>query len=266
MPPGYKFIPSDEDIVVRYLRCRALNQPLPSAFITDKDILNHNPWDLLPEGASEKYFFHHRVLRWATGTRWKRATKDGFWKASGKEVPIYCSGGRSRIQLLVGLKRTQVFYIGKAPAGQRTNWVMDEYRLAGAGLSPYRVLTPSTNNDIGQRSCITDEAGKKHDDPADALRGTAPSIENTPILLNPDESWVVCRIHKTRKRTPPVVIGSSSCPGEENIPFYDFLGLGNHDQGSANTSTQAESLMEVENSEVEGNGGTSEMASTSNGN
>ncbi|GJN25142.1 hypothetical protein PR202_gb12933 [Eleusine coracana subsp. coracana] len=110
MPPGYKFIPSDEDTVVCYLRCRALNQPLPSAFITDKDILNHNPWDLLPdvEGPSEKYLFHYRVVRWATGTRWKRATKDGFWKASGKEVPIYCSGGRNRIQLLVGLKRTPV--------------------------------------------------------------------------------------------------------------------------------------------------------------
>ncbi|GJN25145.1 hypothetical protein PR202_gb12936 [Eleusine coracana subsp. coracana] len=215
MPPGYKFIPSDEDTVVLYLRCRALNQPLPSAFITDKDILNHNPWDLIPGHYSTHLLC---VLSW----------KGTCWSAY--------------------------------------HWVMDEYRLAGAGLSPYRVLTPSTNNNIEQRSCITDVAGKKHDDPVDALRGTTPIIENTPILLNPDESWAVCRIHKTRKRTSHVVIGSSSCPGEQNIPFFDFLGLGNHDQGSANKSTQAGSLMEVENSEVEGDRGTSEIANTSNGN
>ncbi|GJN25152.1 hypothetical protein PR202_gb12944 [Eleusine coracana subsp. coracana] len=240
MPPGYKFIPSDEDIVVRYLRCRALNQPLPSAFITDKDILNHNPWDLLP-GAFIQHIFYtqwfHLFAPSASDICVAINVLIGFFLVS---IARCRGGGRSRIQLLVGLKRTQVFYLGKAPA-----------------------VFSSKNFIVSHQ---VEDHLQKHDDPADALHGTAPSIENTPILLNPDESWVVCRIHKSRKRTPPVVIGSSSCPGEENIPFFDFLGVGNHDQGSANTSTQAESLIEVENSEVEGNGGTSEMASTSNGN
>ncbi|KAK3120144.1 hypothetical protein QOZ80_9AG0682380 [Eleusine coracana subsp. coracana] len=140
LPPGYKFNPTDEDIVVRYLRCRAVNQPLPSSFVSDKDILNHNPWDLVPEGASEKYFFHCRVMRWATGPRWKRAAKDGFWKASGQKVPIFCESARNRVPLMVGSKRTLVFYLGRPPAGQRTHWVMQEYCLAGVGLSPYRVV------------------------------------------------------------------------------------------------------------------------------
>lgn len=112
------------------------------------------------EGASEKYFFHCRVTRWATGSRWKRATKDGFWKASGKEVPIFCSRIRSRTPILVGSKRIQVFYLGKAPAGQRTEWVLEEYRLAGAGLGPYRAVPPSRNQNLGQTSCITYVEGK----------------------------------------------------------------------------------------------------------
>ena len=36
------------------------------------------------------------------------------------------------------MKRSLVFYRGKPPTGSKTDWVMHEYRLAGAGLAPCR--------------------------------------------------------------------------------------------------------------------------------
>lgn len=48
LEPGFKFKPTEEEIVMHYLRPRAVNEPLPSTYIVDVDILSRNPWDLVP--------------------------------------------------------------------------------------------------------------------------------------------------------------------------------------------------------------------------
>ncbi|CAG7893757.1 unnamed protein product [Brassica rapa] len=47
----------------------------------------------------------------------------GYWKATGADKPI----GRPKP---VGIKKALVFYSGKSPRGEKTNWNMHEYRLA----------------------------------------------------------------------------------------------------------------------------------------
>ncbi|KAJ6681632.1 putative proteinC DOMAIN-CONTAINING PROTEIN 2-LIKE [Salix koriyanagi] len=47
----------------------------------------------------------------------------GYWKATGADKPI----GQPKT---VGIKKALVFYAGKAPKGEKTNWIMHEYRLA----------------------------------------------------------------------------------------------------------------------------------------
>ncbi|RLM69584.1 hypothetical protein C2845_PM17G09420 [Panicum miliaceum] len=226
-PAGFKFKPTDEEIVQHYLRPRAVNAPLPSSFIVDVDVLSHNPWELLPEGSMEKYFFSQRVLKWPLGNQWNRAAGDGHWKTSGKDVPIFCSrinnGGEP---LMIGSKKTLVFYHGTTDFGENTEWVMQEYSLVGAGLTPYRVMRPGGSNNFRESSSAAATITEKNDNISEALNNA-----KVPVLVNPDESWVVCHIYKKRKpRMPRVIAQVYNIAEGGKVPFYNFLEQGNSEE------------------------------------
>ncbi|KAK8934450.1 NAC domain-containing protein 7 [Platanthera zijinensis] len=69
------------------------------------------------------YFFSHKDKKYPTGTRTNRASTTGFWKATGRDKPIYLK------HKLIGMRKTLVFYKGRAPNGQKSDWIMHEYRL-----------------------------------------------------------------------------------------------------------------------------------------
>ena len=73
---------------------------------------------------NEWYFFSHKDKKYPTGTRTNRATTAGFWKATGRDKAIYLTNSKR-----IGLRKTLVFYTGRAPHGQKTDWIMHEYRL-----------------------------------------------------------------------------------------------------------------------------------------
>ena len=75
------------------------------------------------EEQNDWYFFSHKDKKYPTGTRTNRATGAGFWKATGRDKPIYARS------CLVGMRKTLVFYKGRAPNGQKSDWIMHEYRL-----------------------------------------------------------------------------------------------------------------------------------------
>lgn len=82
--------------------------------------------------AEEWYFFSFRDRKYATGSRTNRATKTGYWKATGKDRIVHEGTTRA----VVGMTKTLVFYLGRAPNGQKTTWVMHEFRLETPNSQP----------------------------------------------------------------------------------------------------------------------------------
>ncbi|OMO83461.1 No apical meristem (NAM) protein [Corchorus olitorius] len=129
--PGFRFHPTDEELVEYYLKETALgkgNITLHSHIniIGFLNIYNHPPWDLPAMamiGEREWYFF---VARDKRNGKPNRTTDKGYWKATGSDRHIRCL---HQPKSLVGLRKTLVFYTGKAPKGRRTDWVMNEYTL-----------------------------------------------------------------------------------------------------------------------------------------
>ncbi|KAL2341315.1 hypothetical protein Fmac_009255 [Flemingia macrophylla] len=81
--------------------------------------------DVEKMGEREWYLFSLRDRKYPTGLRTNRATGAGYWKATGKDKEVYSASSGT----LLGMKKTLVFYKGRAPRGEKTKWVMHEYRL-----------------------------------------------------------------------------------------------------------------------------------------
>ncbi|KAH7516775.1 NAC domain-containing protein 83 [Ziziphus jujuba] len=128
LPPGFRFHPTDEELVVQYLKRKVFCFPLPASIIPEVDVCKSDPWDLPGDLEQERYFFSTREAKYPNGNRSNRATSSGYWKATGIDKQIATSKGNQA----VGMKKTLVFYRGKPPHGSRTDWIMHEYRLISA--------------------------------------------------------------------------------------------------------------------------------------
>ncbi|KAL6899298.1 hypothetical protein ACP4OV_005956 [Aristida adscensionis] len=128
LPPGFRFHPTDEELITHYLAPKAADPRFAAHAVGEADLNKCEPWDLPSRatmGEKEWYFFVVKDRKYPTGLRTNRATESGYWKATGKDREIF------RGKALVGMKKTLVFYTGRAPRGGKTGWVMHEYRLEG---------------------------------------------------------------------------------------------------------------------------------------
>ncbi|EYU27529.1 hypothetical protein ABFS82_13G149900 [Erythranthe guttata] len=128
LPPGFRFHPRDEELVCDYLMKWISGCAHPFPLLIEVDLNKCEPWDIpvtARVGGKEWYFYCQRDRKYATGLRTNRATISGYWKATGKDRHVIRKGS------LVGMRKTLVFYVGRAPKGRKTEWVMHEFRMEG---------------------------------------------------------------------------------------------------------------------------------------
>ncbi|XP_057806553.1 NAC domain-containing protein 90-like [Salvia miltiorrhiza] len=135
MTTGFRFFPTEEELISFYLHNKLEVEEDKSSnnihrVIPILDIYELDPWQLpthcgeLCDGDTEQWFFFMpRQEREVHGGRPRRTTASGYWKATGSPSHVYSSENK-----VIGVKKSMVFYKGRAPTGRKTVWKMNEYR------------------------------------------------------------------------------------------------------------------------------------------
>ncbi|MCO5579953.1 hypothetical protein L7F22_033820 [Adiantum nelumboides] len=153
LPPGFRFHPTDEELVVHYLKKRVTSLPLPAPIIAEIDLYKFDPWELPGKssfGEEEWYFFSPRERKYPNGARPNRAAASGYWKATGTDKPIFATSNKQK----VGVKKGLVFYQGRPPKGLKTNWIMHEYRLLSGPSSSASMSCPPLLSSLSSRKSL----------------------------------------------------------------------------------------------------------------
>ncbi|XP_044504579.1 NAC domain-containing protein 90-like [Mangifera indica] len=151
LPTGFRFYPTEEELVSFYLlnQLEGQKQELHDV-IPVMNLYDIEPWQLPKfagrscQGDTEQWFFFTpRQEREARGGRPSRTTPSGYWKATGSPNYVYSSDNR-----VIGVKKTMVFYKGKAPTGRKTKWKMNEYRAIEGGANPSKDAIPRLRHEF----------------------------------------------------------------------------------------------------------------------
>ncbi|XP_074294349.1 NAC domain-containing protein 83-like [Silene latifolia] len=130
LPIGFRFRPTDEELVVHYLKRKAMSLPLPASVIPELHAVNFDPWSLPGDLKEKRYYFMKRK-----GNKFSKvmSTSFGFWKVNnGKVKHIFSPGAQNDV---VGIRKTWTFHLAKSSKSQvrghssKTRWVMHEFQL-----------------------------------------------------------------------------------------------------------------------------------------
>ncbi|XP_011039650.1 PREDICTED: NAC domain-containing protein 45-like isoform X2 [Populus euphratica] len=134
---GYRFHPTNEELVCNYLKPKILGDDVEDLSIMPVvHVCKHEPSEL-PDKSNIKskdavwYFFCPRDFKYLNSGRYNRRTKLGFWKPTGKILKIRFTGTKK----VIGTRKTLVFYTKACPKPIRTGWIMHEYEYS-SDLSP----------------------------------------------------------------------------------------------------------------------------------
>ncbi|XP_007027833.2 PREDICTED: NAC domain-containing protein 90 isoform X1 [Theobroma cacao] len=155
MPPGFRFYPTEEELISFYLHHKLESEREDLNRLMDRvipivNIYEFNPWDLpqlslylCHKDPEQWFFFIPRQESEARGGRPKRLTTTGYWKATGSPGCVYSSTNRP-----IGVKRTMVFYNGRAPNGRKTEWKMIEYKAIVEAAASSNGATPTLRHEF----------------------------------------------------------------------------------------------------------------------
>ncbi|XP_039173068.1 uncharacterized protein LOC108961079 isoform X3 [Eucalyptus grandis] len=174
LPVGYRFHPTDEELVDHYLKLKVLGFIDNICIIPEVDICKWEPWELAQRFKEQSVIpSDDKVQEWwffcPQMQRIQRSTCLGYWKKTGVDRTIKARDKNRAI----GTKKTLVFHEGRSSKGMKTNWVVHEYHLLTDNLDelfPYS----QTNNYVLCR--LKHKGNEKSDISSLQLKGGAISL------------------------------------------------------------------------------------------
>ncbi|KAF2611341.1 hypothetical protein F2Q70_00007398 [Brassica cretica] len=129
LPVGYRFHPTEQELILHYLLPKAFASPLPSSIIPVFDVFFSHPLTFPGDQEErQRYFFSKKRQEVSSNDhRIKISSGNGYWKPIRKERDITACGRT------VGIRRTLVFRgtNNSSSSSNKTRWCMTEYCLAG---------------------------------------------------------------------------------------------------------------------------------------
>ncbi|KAH1040557.1 hypothetical protein J1N35_042300 [Gossypium stocksii] len=132
VPPGFRFHPTDEELILHFLMKKLSSSPFPVSIILDVDIYKFDPWDLPGETRFNNPFNIKQCLVRKNDTFSARETEStqmvqgqngaagfGFWKATGTDRIIVASSmaaGRGGVHSDIGVQKALVFHRQNKPS------------------------------------------------------------------------------------------------------------------------------------------------------
>ncbi|KAK6123166.1 hypothetical protein DH2020_043068 [Rehmannia glutinosa] len=180
LPPGFRFHPTDEELITHYLSKKVVDGNFAAIAIGEVDMNKVEPWELPCKraklGEKEWYFFCVRDKKYPTGLRTNRATAAGYWKATGKDKEIF------RGKTLVGMKKTLVFtgvelLKVKNPIGSFMNTDWKGNSLSITSLKQPRTFLANYGQNVNQ-------GFRKERDIVSVSQETGLSTENSSVVSN----------------------------------------------------------------------------------
>ncbi|KAI3709888.1 hypothetical protein L2E82_39656 [Cichorium intybus] len=187
--PGFRFHPTDDELVMYYLKNKLLGIKLDPEVIAEVNINNFSPCDLpaksILTGDLEWYFFCPTSKKFNSGPRKNRTTKTGYWKGTGESKKVKYKGR------IVAKKKTLIFHTGHSPRGKRTDWVMHEFQMndedlanQGVAQEAYVICKVFEKSGIGPKNGAQYGAPFEEKDWDDDERSTVTSIMMVGVLVN----------------------------------------------------------------------------------
>ncbi|KAF8044206.1 hypothetical protein BT93_A2250 [Corymbia citriodora subsp. variegata] len=215
-PPGFRFFPTEEELVSFYLRNKleGTSQDLHKLIqrvIPVLDIYEFSPSDL-PQFAGDLcradpeqwFFFIPRQESEYRGGRPRRLTTTGYWKATGSPGFVYSSNR------IVGEKRTMVFYTGRAPNGVKTEWKMNEYKaIEGEATSPQEIPVAAQEFSVCRVYKKTKTLRSFDRRPTGEIVGSSRTFQQNPM---PDDDRHPHEMTSSRRGSPPPMERANSSP------------------------------------------------------
>ncbi|XP_048568241.1 NAC domain-containing protein 2-like [Triticum urartu] len=134
--PGVRFVPTDQELILCYLRSKLRGDPPPTSLVRDDDVYAEHPEYLTtrlgPSVEDYWYVFTQRSRKYAKGGRPSRSTGDtGRWKSVGKNTPVTYGKEKATI----GFRNSLAYEVfvrddggdSKKKRIEKTEWKMTEF-------------------------------------------------------------------------------------------------------------------------------------------